>query len=178
MPADQFDPADPPRPASPNPLTEYTRIPAGLHAVIAVECTIAVWFLFAGWTTSRDAGSAAPLVPTGGAAAVFLATALGVWRRRGWGWWMTCTLAYIQFFNLPVSLALWTMKGSPFSPPLELIIFAVAVLALAYLSRGEMIRRFHFPTPDGRPTAAMKAAPLVIGLLWAGLRLYRELSAT
>lgn len=164
-----FDPVDPPASESGNPLVAYTQRPAGLgilavaQFVIAGMYAAAVW-LADGWSPALRAVAVIPALVVG-------LSGVGLLRSRWWGWWLACTVYYILFFNLPVGVILWTVRGAPFDAPSQLLVFVLAVVVLAWLNRSETVRFFRFPSGDGRPSGRMRASPLGVGLAFAVLHL-------
>lgn len=169
---DDFDPTDPP-PAPPiNPLVAYTQPPAGLAGIAVLQYIIAALMLLPAITSASSHDR--PLIvwmssvlPT----SLLIISATGFLLRRGWGWWLTAAIFYAVFFSLPVNLVLWTIRDEPLSLPVQLIVFGVAVLVLAYIVRREFLRFFQFRTPDGTPTPTTLRSAAVVGLLWAVLGL-------
>ncbi len=165
----EFDPTDPSVAESGNPLLEYVKPPAGIGVVAGLQFVLAGSIVLAmvgageslrSWSAARWASL---LVP-----AVFLcASGAGLAMRRGWGWWLTCAIYYTVFFNLPVEVALWTLRGTAFNLLTNLLVFGLAVVVLAYLTRRELLRFIAFRTADGKPTARIMITPVIAGLAWA-----------
>lgn len=180
MASGDFDPTDPVQPEAGDPVTAYASLPRGLAPLALGQAVAAVLMVSAGMNSGawREDGRivvlASLLVPP----LVLTVSSFGIALRRGWGWWLTCAICFTQFFNLPVSLILWTVRNQRFVADSELFVFAVVVGVLAYLNRQEVRRFFRFRTPDGRPTRLSVMSPVVAGLAWAAVRLVRQLSAS
>jgi hypothetical protein len=173
-----FDPRDPPRLASQNPLREYQRPPEGLSALTIGQFALAALMLVRVGLVRPEVRAAwgagewlLALYPAG----VFGLAATGIALRRGWGWWVTCAIYFYMFFNLPVALAVWTIKGGTFEAANNLIIFGLAVGVLAYINRPQLLRFIRFRTPDGRPGKWARATPILAGAIGAAVRLGMEL---
>lgn len=174
MPAD-FDPSDPPQESSGNPLADYQRAPGGLQVVAIFQLIIALLLVVVVASALRSAGAPAyrwvlNMLPAG----LFAASAAGLFLRRGWGWWMTCSIHCLVFFSMPVALVLWTFHRADFSAPAQLFCFVCAVLVVGYLNRPEVMRFVRFGTPDRRPAPRTRMTPVVVGLLGAVIRLVAE----
>src|SRR5690606_19347154 len=166
---DDFDPTEPP-PAPPvNPLNAYTQRPAGITGIAVLQYVIAALMLMP--ALASRSGAAREWLSAVLPASLLIVSATGFLLQRGWGWWLTAAIFYAVFFSLPVNLALWTIRDEPLSLPVQLIVFGVAVLVLAYILRDELLRFFRFRTADGRPTTMTLRSAALAGLLWAALGL-------
>ncbi|MEP0843829.1 MAG: hypothetical protein HRF43_14085 [Phycisphaerae bacterium] len=172
---DDFDPRDPPAVPSGHPFEDYRRPPQGIGIVALVQSVLVGWFviLAIGLLVRGGAGIGPALLLI--EAGLFAVSAGGLHLRRGWGWWTTCAIYCFLFFNLPVNLALWTLQRMGFHAGLQLMVFAGAVLIVAYLNRAAVLRFIRFGTRDGRPSPATRWTPAVVGLIGALLRLIAEL---
>lgn len=166
-----LDPTRPTLSHTRNPLAQQARAPVGISALATGHFAIAVTYML--MLLSRSAAERTPAVWFSGVipALLLCVSGAGLALRRGWGWWLTCAIYYAVFFNLPVGLSLWGVRGQPFDPLNNLLVFGLAVFLLVYLTRGELLRFIQFHTPDGRPRRLTLLTPVALGAAWALIHL-------
>lgn len=165
---EEFDPQGPPPPdASHAPLAEYTQPPPGLNAVAVVQAAVAA--LLAYVLISPPGRNIAPTHAAAALAwtlvAVMAASALGLYARAGWGWWLTCALYYAVFFSAPITLARWT-AGEKVKPGALLVNFTLAVAILAYLNWPKVVKFYRFGS-NALPSRRARFSPVAVGLALA-----------
>ncbi len=173
VPQNDFDPTRAP-PDTGHPLREYLQPPAYLGGIAVLQFALAALSASLLLFSSRRAGGPGPVLQAasiGLTATLLGASGVGLVRRKGWGWWLTAALYYCVFFNLPVNLILWTTRRNPFSLPVQLVTFGLAVAVLVCLTRPELLRFIRFNTPDGRPARRTMASPVWAGAGWSVLHL-------
>lgn len=161
----------PPRPAG-NLVTSYQQAPGGLTSVVIFQLVMATYHLLMAimvpilsQVAIRDRLTSFALV------AIFAISAWGMHLRRGWGWWITCLIYFTMLFCVPVGILLVGLGELKASLLLRLGWGAVAICIVLYLNHSDALRFIRFRTPDGRPSAATRASPLVAGMVIATLQL-------
>ena len=174
---DYFDPRDPPDISDGHPLHDYLKPPPGLAKLATAQVFVAILIILRGVIDLR-AGQPLTLaflttliLPAG----LLAASGLALRERTAWGWWLTAALYYCVFFNLPVDLVLWTVRGVAFPLATHLVVFGLAVFVLAYLTRPEILRFIRFATPDGKPRRSVLISPALVGLGWSVVGLVHSL---
>ena len=117
MATQDFDLREPPPPASDNPLHAYVRPPMALGVVTVAQFVIAILIiLIAASAEPQNRAIESRLILATLLRSRYCPRAgIGLLLCRGWGWWLTAALYYCVFFDLPVNLVLWTVRGDHFS---------------------------------------------------------------
>jgi len=93
---------------------------------------------------------------------ILLVAGIGLWRRRGWGWWCACAILYFIGLQALLISALQVAGLGDGRFGIAPIVLAGCAVVIIYLSRPDVIGRMRFSPRTGQ-SARSAAGPAVAG---------------
>jgi hypothetical protein len=169
-PAD-FDPREPGKGRSQNPLAAYLTTPTGIGGIASIQIVLGLLFFYTAARQYDQHTEPRMLVSLLALGILFLGVGAGFWRCHVWAWWLIGAIYWFLLVNSIVQIGRY-LAGKPEPLATFLWIGIIAQISLlAYIRRPAVLRHFHFRRD---PSTWLRWSPAGVGICASLAVIYRQ----